>query len=125
MNTQITQDAALAIALTTIVLSGFKQLWDATPLAAHLSDGAYNTVLRGVGVLLNLALLCGQLASQGQLDFGHNWYIYLTAALGQQGISHLVYATVKAGAFSAPSATPPPGYQAPNDVKQPLVEVPA
>ncbi len=119
MDAQITQDITFAVAVSTLLLSGFKQVWDATPLAARLGDGAYNVVLRTAGVILNLAFLCGQLASQGQLDLPHSWYIYLAAALGMQSVAHVAYSTVKAGALSIPGVPVPANAVPVNDAKTP------
>lgn len=97
------QDVAVALAATTAALAVLKPLFDALPLAGKLPTAAYNSALRIAGVAINFGLLCALLASQGALDFGHNWYVYAVAAAGQQIGSHMLYSGVKAAAASAPS----------------------
>ncbi|MGZ6360761.1 MAG: hypothetical protein ACXWP0_03670 [Ktedonobacterales bacterium] len=111
LDIRIIQDMVTVALLATPLMSFFIKPYISLLPIAKADAPTRNAVLTGVGVLLNLALLVGLLYAQDALDL-HYWYAILSAALGQQAISHTAYQAGKiSGGVSAPTARPQREYK--------------
>ncbi len=114
---QIAQDMLLVTAYTALLLTFITSLLGSIPAVRQMPNSAYDSLVHGIGIALNFGLLIGMLASQGHLDLGTYWYLYLGAAGLQQGGSAAAYARFKSvvssklaasgGVVSAPAAPVP------------------
>ncbi len=104
MNTEtvIAYSATIATIVAIVV-----QLVKQAIIDPHTQDSpARDALIRGISYTLNLALLVGFIAWNGQFD-SSQVLLYLSLALGQYGVSHVAYSVLSGGSTVGAGSSDP------------------
>lgn len=94
-----------ALAVTGITAMLVQLIKDGLVDPRMVDSAARNALLRSINYALNILLLVGALATQGQLRLADSW-VYVALAFGQSFASHFEYKTLSQGSGLKPIAPP-------------------